>query len=215
MRIGILGSGLIGGKLGTFFARAGHQVVFSYSRRRAKLEKLAAAAGPDARPGTPREAAEKADAILLAVHWSRLDDVLGQAGDLTGKVVVTCSLPMNAGDTALVVGQTSSGAEEVARILPKARVVSAFNTIPSEVLPGVFAARRRAKRPSLIYCGDNAASKKIAAELIRDIGFEPIDAGGLYVARYSEPFALLITELAYSRRGRPELAYRFEHFATD
>ena len=93
MRVGILGSGLMGGKLGTIFARAGHDVVFSYARRKKKLEELAREAGRRARAGTPGEAAEQADALLLAVHWSRFDDVLSQAGDLSGKVIVTCSLP--------------------------------------------------------------------------------------------------------------------------
>src|SRR3954464_11575085 len=133
MRIGILGSGLMGGKLGTIFARAGHDVVFSYARSQRKLEDLAHKAGKHARAGTPREAAHGADAVLLAVHWLRFDDVLEQAGDLTGKVVVTCSLPMNADDTALVVGTSSSGAEELAKRIPHARVVAAFNTVPSEV----------------------------------------------------------------------------------
>src|SRR5438105_4181687 len=103
MRVGILGSGLMGGKLGTILTRAGHEVVFSYARSTQKLEKLARNARGKARAGTPREAAEKADAVLLAVHWLRMDDVLNQAGDLSGKLVLTCSLPMNADDTGLVV----------------------------------------------------------------------------------------------------------------
>jgi hypothetical protein len=115
MRIGILGSGLMGGKLGTIFARAGHEVVFSYARSKQKLAKLARNAKGNAIPGTPREAALAADAVLLAVHWSRVGDVLKQAGDLSGKVIVSCSLPMNAKDTELVVGHTSSGAETLAR----------------------------------------------------------------------------------------------------
>src|SRR4029077_10888761 len=122
MRIGILGSGLMGGKLGTIWARAGHDVAFSYSRSEAKLKKLAKGAKGKARAGTPREAAQDADAVLLAVHWSRVDDVLQQAGDLSGTVVVSCSLPMNADDTELVIAHTSSGAEELARKLPKTRV---------------------------------------------------------------------------------------------
>jgi F420-dependent NADP oxidoreductase-like protein len=95
MRVGILGSGLMGAKLGTIFARAGHDVVFSYARSQARLKKLARDAGAKERAGTPREAAKDADVILLAVHWSRFHDVLKQAGDLSGKVMVTCSLPMD------------------------------------------------------------------------------------------------------------------------
>ncbi len=213
MRIGILGSGLMGGKLGTIFARAGHDVVFSYARSQEKLKKLARDAKGKARAGTPREAVEEADAVLLAVHWSRIQDVLHQTGDLSGKVILTCSLPMNDDDTRLVVAHTSSGAEELAKMVPKARVVSAFNTVPSEVLFGVYEAKRRTSRPSLVYCGDDAGSKELAAGLIRDVGFEPVDAGPLRIARYTEPFALLIAQLAYEGKGGPEMAYRFEWFA--
>ena len=210
MRIGILGSGLMGGKLGTLFARAGHEVVFSYARSEEKLKRLARKAAGKARAGTPREAAVGAHALLLAVHWSRVDDVLAQAGGVAGKVVVTCSLPMNSDDTALVVGQTSSGAEELARKIPTARVVAAFNTVPSEVLFDVYAGRRKASRPSLVYCGDDRRAKTVASKLIRDVGFEPLDAGPLRIARYTEPFGLLVAQLAYERKGGPRLAYTFQ-----
>jgi 8-hydroxy-5-deazaflavin:NADPH oxidoreductase len=212
MRVGILGSGLMGGKLGTIFARAGHEVVFSYARSEKKLKQLSQETKGKARAGTPRDAAQEAEAVLLAVHWSRIDDVLNQAGDLSGKVVLTCSLPMNDDDTALVVAHTSSGAEELAKRIPKARVVGAFNTVPSEVLFGVYAGKRKASRPSLVYCGDDRRAKEVAAGLIRDVGFDPLDAGALRIARYTEPFALLMGQLAYEGKGGPELAYRFERF---
>jgi predicted dinucleotide-binding enzyme len=212
MRVGILGSGLMGGKLGTLFARAGHEVVFSYARSTRKLTKLAKDARGNARAGTPREAAQDADALLLAVHWSRLTDVLTQAGDLAGKVILSCTLPMNDDDTGLVIGLTSSGAETLAARLPKARVVSAFHTVPSEVLFDVYEARRKARRPNLVYSGDDAKSKKVAAQLIQDVGFDPVDAGPLRIARYTEPFALLMGQLAYEGKDGPELAYRFERF---
>lgn len=212
MRVGILGSGLMGGKLGTIFARAGHEVVFRYARRHGTLEELARDALGNARAGTPREAAQEADALLLAVHWSRMDDVVTQAGDLSGKVIVSCSLPMNAHNTGLVVAHTSFGAGMLAKKVPKPRFVSAFNTVPSEVLFGVIEVRRKAKRPSLVYCGDDSGSKWIAAELIRDVGFDPVDAGPLRIARYTEPFALLVAQLASNGKWSPELAYRFERF---
>lgn len=209
MRIGILGSGLMGSKLGTIFARAGHDVVFSYARSQEKLERLARDAGGNARAGTPRESAQDADVLLLAVHWSRVDDVLNQAGDLSGKVIVSCSLPMNEDDTALVIAHTASGAEELAKKVSKARVVSAFNTVPSEVLFGVYEAKE-STRPSLVYCGDDEGAKEVAITLIRDAGFKPVDAGPLRIARYTEPFALLVAQLAYEGDAGPELAYRFE-----
>lgn len=209
MRVGILGSGLMGGKLGTIFARAGHQVVFSYARSNHKPKSLARDAQGNARAGTPSEAAKDADAILLAVHWSRIDDVLKQAGDLSGKVILTCCLPMDTGNTKLIIGTTTSGAEELAKKIPRAHVVSAFNTVPSEVL-GVFEPKSKETRPSLVYCGDHQASKDVAAKLIDDAGFDPVDAGPLHIARYTEPFALLVAQLAYEGKGGPELAYRFE-----
>jgi hypothetical protein len=104
MRVGILGSGLMGGKLGTIFARAGHEVVLSYARSQQKLKRLARDAQGNARARTPLEAAQESDALLLAVHWSRIEDVLNQTGDLSGKVIVSCSLPMNDDNTDLVVG---------------------------------------------------------------------------------------------------------------
>jgi predicted dinucleotide-binding enzyme len=212
MRVGILGSGLMGGKLGTLFARAGHEVIFSYARSERKLKKLARGARGVARAGTPGDAARQADTLLLAVHWSRVDDVLKQAGDLSGKVIVSCSLPMNADDTGLVVAHKSSGAEALAKKVRKAHVVSAFGTVPSEVLFGVFESRRRKNRPSLVYCGDHEDAKEVAATLIRDVGFDPVDAGPLRIARYMEPFSLLVAQLAYEGEAGPEVAYRFERF---
>ena len=213
MKIGILGSGLMGGKLGILFTRAGHDVVFSYARSQQKLERLVRQAKGHARAGTPAEAVRDADAILLAVHWRRIDDVVKQADDLSRKVIISCSLPMNADDTRLVIGHTSSGAEELAKKVRRAKVVSAFGTVPSEVLFGVFEARRKAKRPSMAYCGDDDSAKAVTAGLISDVGFEPVDAGPLRIARYLEPFALLMGQLAYEGSGGPELAYRFERFA--
>jgi len=210
VRIGILGSGLMGGKLGTLFAKAGHHVVFSYARSPRKLERLARAAGPLASAGTVREAASASDVLLLAVHWSRMDDVLKQAGSLRGKVVVSCSLPMSGDDGELVVAHTSSGAEVLAKRLRGAHFTAAFGTIPSEVLFDVFARRRRKPRPSMLFCGDDATARRTVTRLIRDLGFDPVDAGPLRSARFLEPFTLLIARLAYEGKRGPRLAYRFQ-----
>jgi predicted dinucleotide-binding enzyme len=177
------------------------------------LNRLAREAGSRAVAGTPREAAADADVLLLAVHWSRVNDVLKQAGDLSGKVLITCSMPMNASDTALAIAHTSSGAEALAKKTKRARVVSAFSTVPSEVLFDVFEAKRRTRRrPSLLYCGNNDEAKCVVAQLIRDVGIEPVDAGPLRIARYLEPFTLAIAQLAYEGDEGPELAYRIERF---
>jgi hypothetical protein len=202
----------MGGKLGTIFARAGHKVVFSYSRSEKKLDDLARVAGANATAGSPADAARNSDALLLAVHWSHVDDVLGQAGDLSDKIVITCSLPMNADDSDLAIAHTSSGAEELAKKIPNARIVSAFGTVPSEVLFSVFQKRSRKHRPSLIYLGDDRKAKNVARRLISDVGFDPVDAGPLRIARYSEPFTLLIARLAYEGDNGPAMAYRFDWY---
>ena len=126
--------------------------------------------------------------------------------------MITCSMPMTEDDTELAVAHTSSGAEELAKRIPGARVVAAFGTLPSEVLFPVYAARRKAKQPSLVYCGDDRKARNVAVKLIRDAGFDPVDAGPLRIARYLEPFAMLIAQLAYEGKGGPQLAYRFERF---
>ena len=101
----------------------------------------------------------------------------------------------------------------MARKVRKADIVSAFGTVPSEVLFDVFAAkRRRHHRPSLLFCGDDAQAKRVATRLIRDVGFEAVDAGPLRIARYLEPFTLAIAQLAYEGDAGPEIAYRIERF---
>jgi predicted dinucleotide-binding enzyme len=102
----------------------------------------------------------------------------------------------------------------LARKVRKADVVSAFSTVPSEVLSEVFDGKKRrtCRRPSLMHCRDDQDAKAVAATLTRDVGFDPLDAGRLRVARYLEPFALAMAQLAYEGDEGPEIAYRIEYF---
>ncbi|MBK1696127.1 NAD(P)-binding domain-containing protein [Rhodovibrio salinarum] len=208
MKIGILGSGLMGGKLGKFWAACGHDVTFAYARSQAKLARLAAECG--GADGSVAEAVDGAEAVLLSVHWSRIDDVLAQAGDLAGQVVLNCCVPLNDSNSDLVLGPTTSGAEELAALRPKARWVSCFNTSPSESFAPVFARKGTDTPPQLLVYGDDVGAKDVAAGLIRDIGFEPLETGGLRTGRFAEPFALVTAELAYDQPGGPALTYRFD-----
>ncbi len=213
MRIGILGSGLMGGKLGTVFARAGHEVVFSYARSEQKLKNLARNAKGNAAHGTPREArtgSGRNPAGRALVANGATCSI--RAGDLSGKVVVTCSLPMNEHNTALVIGHTSSGAEELQRKFRRPASYPLSTRCPAKFCsactkPGAAPPTQ----PGLLR--RTTRRQRIAAELIRDAGFEPVDAGPLRIARYTEPFALLIGRAGVRRAGGPELAYRFERFA--
>jgi predicted dinucleotide-binding enzyme len=116
---------------------------------------------------------------------------------------------MTPDDSGLALGLTTSGAEELARRAPEAKVVAAFNTIPSELLHAEVLARHPRERPEVVCCGDDAAAKETVAGLVRDAGCEPVDAGPLRVARYMEPFGLLVAQLAYEQGLGPELGYRF------
>ena len=207
MRIAILGSGNMGSALGRLFAKAGHAVSFSYSRDPEKLERLASSSGPRASAASPADAARNATVVLLAVHWSQVPKVLKAAGSLQGKVLIDCTNPMNAADDALAVGHRMSGGELVARLGRGARVVKAFNTVPSELLSA--GADVLTEKPAVCYCGNDDEAKRVVRRLIRDIGFEPVDCGALTVARYLEPLALLVAELAYNQRRRPEVGIRF------
>ena len=215
VRIGIIGSGNMGGALGLLWAAAGHTVTFSYSRDPAKLERLARVAGHGARRGSPADAAESADVVLLATHFNRVDDAVAQAGAaLAGRVLVDCTNPMTEDDSGLAIGLTTSGGEEVARRAPGARVVKAFNTIPSELLASPSRRFRVAGSgaggapitPTLFYCGDDALAKRTVVPLIRDAGLEPADAGPLSAARYLEPLAMLVGYFAYEVQSTPEVA---------
>jgi predicted dinucleotide-binding enzyme len=208
MKIGIIGSGLMGAALGRSWARAGHEVIYTFSRSREKLEALARESGPGARAGDVREAVQGTDAVLLAVRWSTLNDALARAGSFHGRIVITCSLPMTEDDSALAIGHTTSGAEELARRVPGARIVAAFNTIPSELITRRLEREIEDPIGDVVLCGDDEDAKSVAATLVRDAGFEPRDAGPLRIARYQEPFGLLIGQLAYETELGPEVGYR-------
>jgi len=207
MRIAILGSGTMGGTLGRLFASAGHSVAYSFSRDPKKLERLARSSGPRARAASPGDAARDAEVIVLTVLWQYVPRVLRSAGSLKGKVLIDCTNPLTLSDDALAVGHRTSGAEIVARRARGAFVVKAFNTTPSELLrAGVDVLP---ERPAAFYCGDDGRAKRVTARLIRQLGFEPVDCGALKSARYLEPLAMLVGELAYNQGKRPEVGLRF------
>ena len=205
MKIGIIGSGNMGSGLGRIWARKGHSVIFSYSRSAEKLGGLAASV-PHAKAGTPAEACAGSEVILLAARWSDVSDALGQAGPMDGKIVIDCTNPLKPDLSGLALGCTTSAAEEVAKMLPGARVVKAFNTAFAQVYQEetrLFGSRRAA----MFYCGDDAEAKTIVARLINDVGFEPVDSGPLISARCLEPLAMLMITLGYGLGMGTNIAY--------
>lgn len=203
MRIGIIGSGLMGSALGTSWAHAGHTVLFSYSRDRRKLETLAQRAGHGAVAASAAEAAG-GDVVLVAVPWRALDEMLAQVGSLRGRTVITCMLPMTDDDEHLAVGFNVSGAETLAH-RTGAHVVGTFNTVWSDVIRMRLTAQD--SPPSMFYVGEDAKAKTTAAQLIHDAHFDPVDVGSLENARLLEPFGLLMGKLGFAYN--PQVAYRF------
>lgn len=211
MNIAILGSGLMGSRLGLLFTKAGHQVTFSYSRQQEKLQQLSERAGKKASWAMPADAVANADVVLLAVHWSQVHDVLSLAGPLAGRTVISCVVPLDDNNSQLVIGHDDSGTEQIAKLLPDCQLVAAFQTTPSEILESVFRGRIRdtSLKPSVLFCSNEPEASRVAAKIINDIGFNPVNAGSLKSARYTEPFAMLTVQLAYFRNDGPMLTYQF------
>ena len=194
LRIGIVGSGRVGGTLGGVWAKAGHQVMFS-SRNLAHDRELAARLGPNARAGTPREAAAFGEAVLVSVPYGALRDVGKEVGDLLkGKVVIdTCNpFPSRDGEIAEWARKKGAGLAS-AELLPGARLVRAFNAV-SWVRMG--AVHEEPGRVGMPLAGDDARAVEVASRLVRDIGFEPVLVGGLAMGRFLMPGTPLAGELA-------------------
>jgi 8-hydroxy-5-deazaflavin:NADPH oxidoreductase len=195
----------MGTGLGRLWAKQGHHVMFSYSRRPEKLENLVLEIGSHARSGTPRDAVRFADVLLFAVPWEEVKDALSAAGPLNGKTLISCVNPF--GPRGLEVGLMTSAAEEISRFAPDAVVVEAFNTIFANILHS-RAHLFGSNMPTVFYCGDDRDAKSKAAELIRDAGLQPVDAGALENARYIEPLAMLMVELGQSHLMSSDIALR-------
>lgn len=197
MNIGIIGSGNVGSGLGKLWVKKGHKVVFSFSRDPEKLKALAGA-DQNASAGSPAEAVQQSEVILLSVRWETVEEALKAAGPLRGKILIDCTNPLNPDLKGLAVGHTTSAAEEIARMAPGAMVVKAFNTVFAEIYHSdsrLFGSRM----PTMFYCGDDGDAKTTVVKLIREIGFEPMDAGPLKSARYLEPLAMLMIQLGYGQ----------------
>jgi predicted dinucleotide-binding enzyme len=194
MRIGILGAGNVGGTLGRGWASKGHEVFFGVPRPQdAKTQDLIRGIGPKARAGKVADAAGFAEVVVLATPWQVTEDAINEAGTLAGKIVVDCTNPLTADFSGLVLGHTTSGAEQVAGWAKAAKVYKAFNQTGFNIM----GAPRLEGRPAVMFvCGDDAGRKPTVLKLASDLGFEAIDAGRLAIARLLEPYALLWIHLA-------------------
>ncbi len=191
MKIGIIGSGNIGGNLGKHWATSGHEVMFS-SRNPEKLKSMADEVG--AKTGTPQEAADFGEVILLAIPFGKVPQLAQQIGSLNNKILVDAGnpYPQRDGDIAQKVidddSQTATG--YVASQFHRAKTVKAFNS----VFYKIFAEKaflEGDERIAVQICSDDEQAKETVKQLIKDIGFAPQDLGGLNKGVLFEPDAPL------------------------
>jgi predicted dinucleotide-binding enzyme len=182
LRIGIIGTGRIGGALATHWTQAGHEVLIS-SRHPEELRSLAASLGPRARIGTPKDAASFGEVVLVSVPYSAMPEIgRDNAVALKGKVVIDTSNPVENRDGAMAIAAQKKGAgPATAEFLPGARVVRAFNCIPAASLANN--ANRKPERIAIPIGGDDARALATAERLVRDAGFDPVVVGSLAQTR--------------------------------
>jgi predicted dinucleotide-binding enzyme len=186
LKIGIIGSGRVGGTLGGVWVKAGHEVMFS-SRTLENDKKLAASLGRNARAGTPREAAAFGAVLLISVPYRSLPDVGKDLGNLLkDKVVIdTCNpIPSRDGEIATKAREKGAGLAS-AELLPGARIGRAFNAIGSARMGAAH--ERRGEGIGMPIAGDDAKAVEVASRLIREIGYEPVLIGGLAKGKYLMP----------------------------
>lgn len=186
LRIGVIGSGRIGSTLGGVWVKAGHEVMFS-SRTLENDKKLAASLGPNARAGTPREAATFGEVLLIAVPYRALPDVGKELGDLLkGKIVIDAANPILARDGDIATWAREKGAGLASKeLMPGARIVRAFNAIGYARMGAAH--QQQGERMGMPVASDDAKAFAVAAPLIRQIGYEPVLIGGLEMGKHLIP----------------------------
>ncbi len=190
MKIAIIGAGNVGRALGSGWRKSGHGVTLG-------VRDPAGSRAIDLKQqgftiAAPRDAAARADVVVLAVPWGALRSTLESLGSLAGKIVVDATNPLTA-DMSLAVGHSDSAGETVARLAPGARVVKAFNTTGASNMAD---SRYSNGKLVMLVAGDDTQAKASVMSLANDLGFEAVDAGPLAMSRYLEPMAMVWIKLA-------------------
>lgn len=183
MKIAVIGTGNMGAGFARAFASSGVDVVIGH-RDPAKAASLAAELGANVEGGGIAAAVKISDIVLLALPYESVASVLGEVGDLTGKILIDISNPITADYKELLLGHTTSAAEEIQKAAPGAHVVKAFNTI----FAGLLAPEARAGKTLQVFvAGDDADATAKVRELAETLSFEAVNAGPLSNSRFLEP----------------------------
>jgi predicted dinucleotide-binding enzyme len=210
MRIAVIGAGNVGGTLGRRWAALGHEVVFGV---RDPERGAAAVKGGETLPArasvaTPADAVRGADAVVLTTPWgvvaSALNDAGANTGALDGVPVLDATNPLGPNLTLLSGANGESGAEQVQAMIPRAHVVKVFNSTGyNNMADPVYGGAATV----MLYAGNDSAAKAVTGTLVKDLGFDAVDAGALIRARELEHLALLWISMAFGGQGR-EIAFR-------
>lgn len=184
MKIGVIGSGRVGGTIGELWVKAGHEVMFS-ARTLEEVNALLARLnlGPRARAGTPKEAAAFGEAVLVSVPYAALPQIgRDNAAELKGKVVLDTSNPIQNRDGDMAVEARNKGTGVAsAEFLPGVRLVRAFNCVGWNSMR--TEAHRAGEKLAIPLAADDPGALKVAIGLVQDAGFEPVVVGGLARAK--------------------------------
>ena len=187
--IAVIGTGDVGGALGPEFAAQGHTIVYgSRDPGRGKVKELVARTGDDASATTPADAAAQADIVVLAVPGLMVEEITKSLGDLSGKIIIDPTNPLQRRMNRLEHAVDTSNAEIIQAAAPGAYVVKAFNTLNWKTMVDPASAGGPVSIPLV---GDNARAKEKVAELVSGMGLEPIDVGPLRDARWVEGMLIL------------------------
>jgi 8-hydroxy-5-deazaflavin:NADPH oxidoreductase len=204
MKIAVIGTGSVGGTLGQRWAELGHSVAFGVRGLNDKVaQALLATIDGDARLASVYDAAQAAEVVVLATPYAANEAALAAAGDLTGKILIDVTNPIDA-NFSLAVGFDTSGGEEVAKLAPGARVYKAMNQVGFEIMADPNFA---AGKPVMFVAGDDEAGKEIVLALVSSLGFAAIDVGNLSLARLIEPFGMLWIHLMARRKMGRNFAF--------
>ena len=202
--IAVIGTGDVGGALGPEFAAQGHTIVYgSREPERDKVKELVEKTGELASATTPADAAAQADIVLLAVPGLMVEEITRSLGDLSGKIIIDPTNPLERRMNRLEHAVDTSNAEIIQAAAPGAYVVKAFNTLNWKTMIDPVSAGGPVSIPLV---GDNGRAKKKVAELVSGMGLEPIDVGPLRDARWVEGMLILWINNRYGSM-RPSFDY--------
>ena len=204
MRVGIIGAGNMGSAFARRLSAAGHDVLIT-SKEVEEARQVAQSLGGSTRAVPPQQLAEGVEIVIAATPYEHQVDALRGSGRLDGKTVIEISNPLKPDMSGLIVGHTTSAAEEVAKAVPGARVVKAFNTVFAQIL-GAPPVSADGARVQVFYASDDTNAKDAVRALIDSMSFEPVDAGPLSNARYLEPLGMLNIYFGYVAKLGTEIA---------